>query len=749
MADSVITRKTKIRMIIFGVLIAVAFSAVIIGRLFYLQVYAGSEYQQQAQDQQLRVTTLTPSRGSIYDRNMNVLAQSADVSAIILSPATIASEEEKKLIADTLSDILDISRESILEKAEMTASYYQVIKRRVEEKETEKVRAFLAEHDIRCVSIVKDIKRYYPYGNFLAHVLGFTGTDNQGLAGLEAMYDAYLTGTSGRVLSAKNAWGDDMPYTYEEMYAEEDGYSLILTIDEGVQHFVEKYLEIAIDEYHVEAGAVGLVMDVDTGGILALAIKNDYDPNDPFTIFDEDKAAEIAQIEDEEERAQAYSDAQQAQWRNKAISDTYEPGSVFKSITASSALEEGVVTLEDNFYCGGSLTILDRTIHCDRTTGHGQESFLQGFGNSCNPVFMEVGARLGAENFLKYFEAFGFTEKTNIDLPGEANPVQGVTYHSLSTLRNAVSLAVCSFGQSFKVTPIQMATAVCAVVNGGKLVQPHVVSSIIDSEGSVVRSYNTEVKRQVISQEVSDTMLSMLEFVVTDGGGKNVKLAGYRIGGKSGTSEKLDLVDEYGNSLDERIASFVAVAPADDPKYLVMVLLDQPHPDNGLRYGSTLAAPVCREILADMLPYLGYEPTYSEEEAELIDVTTPYLVDSGLLDAQGKLRELDLEATIKGEGSTIVRQVPEAGMPIPKGGTVILYTEENMVSETGVVPNVIGMTPSQANAALVNAGFNIRVAGSGVSDSSATATKQSVEPSTELEQGTVIEVEFVSKIVVN
>lgn len=749
MAGGVVTKRMKVWMKIWGGILAGVCSIVIIARLFYLQVYASDQYQQLAEDQQLRVTTLTPSRGSIYDRNMTVLAQSADASTIVISPATISDDEEKKLIADGLSEILDVSRDTILEKANMTESYYQVIKRRVEEDDTEKVREFISENDVRGISIVEDTKRYYPYGNFLAHVLGFTGSDNQGLAGLEAMYDSYLTGTSGRVLSAKNAWGDDMPYTYEEMYEQEDGYSLVLTVDAGVQHFVEKYLEIAIEEYHVESGAVGLVMDVDTGGILALAVKNDYDPNDPFTIFDEDTRAEIEEIEDDEERAQAYSDAQQAQWRNKAISDTYEPGSVFKSITAASALEEGVVTLEDAFYCGGSLTILDRTIHCDRTTGHGQESFLQGFGNSCNPVFMEVGARLGAENYLKYFEAFGFTEKTGIDLPGEASPVRGVTYHSLNTLSNAVSLAVSSFGQSFKVTPIQMATAVCAVVNGGKLVQPHVVDSIIDSEGSVVRSYDTEVKRQVISQEVSDTMLSMLEYVVTDGGGKNVKLAGYRIGGKSGTSEKLDLVDEYGNSLDERIASFVAVAPADDPKYLVMVLLDEPHPDNGLRYGSTLAAPVCREILADMLPYLGYEPTYSEEEAELIDVTTPYLIDSGLLDAQSTLRGLDLEAVVKGDGSTIVRQAPEAGMPIPKGGTVILYTEENMVSEMGTVPNVIGMTPSRANATLVNAGFNIRVAGSGSSDGYATATKQSVEAGTELEQGTVIEVEFVSEIVVN
>ena len=746
---SILTKSMKRKMLVVGIFLAVICALVIILRLFYLQVYAGEEYRQQALDQQLRVTTLTPRRGSIYDRNMTVLAKSATVWTIVLSPATIKDDAQKTLIAENLSEILDVPYDTVYEKAGMKASYYQVIKRKAEDEETKEVRQFIADNDLACISVVEDSKRYYPFGNFLAAVLGFTGVDNQGLAGLEAYYDGYLSGKNGRVLSAKNAWGTDMPYTYEELYEPQDGDSLVLTIDEGIQHFVEKYLEVAIDEYHVQNRAIGMVMDVNTGALLAMAVKDDFDPNDPFTIHDEDVQAELDLIENEDEYKKALQEAQQEQWRNKAISDTYEPGSVFKSVTASASLEEGVVTPEDGFYCAGFLHVGDRDIHCDKTTGHGQETFVQGFAHSCNPVFMTIGARLGAENFFKYFEAFGFMKPTGIDLPGEAAPAQGVTYHSLDTLQNEVSLAVSSFGQTFKVTPIQMLTAVSTVVNGGYLVEPHVVGSIIDASGNIVETYGTETKRQVISETTSETMRMLMEAVVTEGGGKNCALTGYRIGGKSGTSEKIDLYDEFGNQLDERIASFVAVAPIDDPQIAVIVILDEPHPDNDFRYGSVLAAPVVREILADTLPYLGIEPEYSEEESEYMDVTVPYLLEYGLLDAQTELRNSGLAYEIKGEGSKVVKQVPEAGMPIPHNGSVLLYTEEDYEVEMGTVPNVIGMTPANANATLINAGFNIRIVGSGTTDTTAKASKQSVEEGVKLEKGTVVEVEFYSEIAIN
>ena len=733
------------KMLVVCLLLTVGFTLAISARLFYLQVYASEEYQQKALDQQLRVTQLTPKRGSIYDRNMTILARSATVWTITLSPANIKSEEQKSLIAENLSRILDVAYDQIIEKANKTASYYQIIKRKVEQTETEEVRQFLADNDIQCVGVVEDSKRYYPYDNFLSCVLGFTGVDNQGLAGLEAYYDSYLSGTPGRQLSAKNAWGTDMPYTYDEFYEPKDGYSLVLTIDEDLQHFLEKQLETAVEEHNVQNRAVGIAMDPKTGAILALAVKGDFDPNDPFTIFDEETAATLEKITDEEEHKKALDEAQQQQWRNKAVSDTYEPGSVFKTITAASALEEGVVTQTDGFYCSGSLVVEDRTIHCDRTTGHGQETFLQGLQNSCNPVFMQVGARLGSANFFKYFEAFGFTERTGIDLPGEAQSI----YHSKKELEGPVELAVSSFGQTFKVTPIQMLTAVCTAINGGNLVQPHVVDHIIDSEGKTVEAYDFSPKRQVISEEISRELALMLETVVSEGGGKNCRLTGYRIGGKSGTSEKLDVYDEEGNQVDERIASFMAFAPANDPQIAVLVLLDQPHPANNLRYGSVLAAPVCREFLADALPYLGIEPEYKEDDEEAVDINVPYLLDYGVLAAQTALRNQGLDYQIKGEGSSVVKQVPEAGMPIPKNGTVVLYTESNMETHYSVVPYVIGMTPSQANAALVNAGFNIRITGSGSSDGNAIASKQSVEEGTQLESGTVIEVEFVSEIVIN
>lgn len=515
------TKIMKIKMLVICLLLTVGSTLAISARLFYLQVYAGEEYQQKALDQQLRVTQLTAKRGSIYDRNMTVLARSATVWTITLSPANISSDEEKELIAQNLSRILDVSYEEIMEKANRTASYYQIIKRKVEQTETEEVRKFLSENDISCVGVVEDSKRYYPYDNFLSSVLGFTGTDNQGLAGLEAYYDSYLSGTPGRQLSAKNAWGTDMPYTYDEFYEPKDGYSLVLTIDENLQHFLEKQLEIAVEEHNVQNRAVGIAMDPKTGEILAMAVKGDFDPNNPFEIFDEETAAALAEITDETEYLEALEEAQQQQWRNKAVSDTYEPGSVFKTITAAAVLEEGVVTEEDTFYCSGALQVEDRLIHCDNTTGHGQETFLQGLQNSCNPVFMQVGARLGSENFFKYFEAFGFTEPTGIDLPGEAQSI----YHSEAELEGPVELAVSSFGQTFKVTPVQMLTAVCTAINGGYLVQPHVVGSIIDSEGKTVETYDFSPKRQVISEEVSNELALMLETVVSEGGGKNCKLS--------------------------------------------------------------------------------------------------------------------------------------------------------------------------------------------------------------------------------
>ncbi|MBE6788951.1 MAG: PASTA domain-containing protein [Ruminococcaceae bacterium] len=706
------------------------------GRLFFLQVAGGDDYREKATAQQLRDSTIAAKRGTIYDCNMNILAQSATVWTAYLSPVYINDDEEANLIADKLSEILDVDRETVYKKTQKN-TYYEYIKRKIEKDKADEIRTFCSENEISAIGLDEDTKRYYPHNNLASTVIGFTGTDNQGLTGIEAYYDSYLKGTDGRVVSAKNAWGTDMPFEYEKRIEAIDGNSLVLTIDQNIQYYVDKHLETAVKEQKVNNRAAAIVMDVKTGEILAMSTKGDFDLNSPFTIYDSTLAEKLDALSGDEKTAEL-AKLQNQQWRNKVISDPYEPGSVFKIITAAAALEEGVVKENEGFVCTGSYRVGDRNIHCWKTSGHGRESFSDGIMNSCNPVFMTVGSRLGGDLFYKYLEAFGLTEKTGIDLPGEATSIT----HSKTTLKNAVNLASSSMGQSFKITPIQIITAVSAAVNGGNLVTPHLVKQILDADGSVIENIGPQIKRQVISEETSKKLSLMLERVVAEGTGKNAYIMGYRIGGKTGTSEKLDKVYLEGEK-EDYIMSFLGFAPADDPQVACIVIIDEPRA--GEVYGSAVAAPVCGSILGDVLPYLGTEPQYTSEELAKVNVTVPNIVGKTAHMGEAALQKYGLHGTIVGAGDRVIKQVPAAGQSVPRGGSVIIYTEENAVQKNVTVPNLIGLTAQEVNTRLTALGLNAKITGGGLDQNGCLSSKQSIAAGEKVPIGTVVEITFLSK----
>lgn len=719
-------------------LIVMAFMTVLgFGTLIYrvasISLIHGEEYQKRAIQQQLRDTEISPERGTIYDRNMKALAQSASVWTIVIAPANIKDEEQKNFICDNLAEILDLDRDFIYERASRN-TYYEIIKRKVEEEEQKAVMEFATKNKISCISRIEDYKRYYPFGNFAANVLGFTGVDNQGLYGIESYYDNHLKGVPGRVVAAKNALGTDMPFTYETMIEAQNGNDLVLTIDEIIQHYLEKYIEIAVKEHNVTNRATGIVMDVNTGEILAMTTKPDFNPNTPFDIFDEVAKARIEALPQEERRDEVLKEQAQ-QWRNKAISDTYEPGSVFKIMTAAMCLEEKVTTPTEMFNDTGSIKVADRRYRCWRAGGHGVESFTDAMKNSCNPIFITVAQRLGIPLFSKYFDSFGLTTKTGIDLPGEAMGI----YHKEDEMK-IVELASTSFGQTFRVTPIQLISAISAVANGGNLLEPYVVKQIRDKDGNIIENRKPTVKRQVISKEVSEQLSTMLEEVVASGTGKNAYVPGYRIAGKTGTSEKIDTFDETGQN-KERIASFSAFAPADNPRIAILVMLDQPHgPNVG---GGTIVGPIIGSFMEDVLPYIGVEQSFTPEELAKMDINTPDAVGKDIDSATNALRNSGLKARVVGSGTEVISQIPEAGKPIPRSGTVVLYTDTESQSRMVKVPKLVGLSPSQVNLQATNSGINIRLQGAALEgDMPVFAYSQSVEPGTQVPLGTVVSVEF-------
>ena len=723
-------------LVLVALLVLVGFGSVI-ANLIKLQIVEYEDYKVRAANQQLKDVVIPANRGVIYDSNMKVLAQSATVWTVAVDPSAI-DEEDREPIAAGLSEILEVDKQTILDKLAKTNSAYQSIKLKVEKPVADAVRQFAIEGNdgdgFDGISLTQDSKRYYPYGNFLATVLGFTGTDNTGLYGLEAYYDDVLGGTPGRQVSAQTAAGGDMGYDYDSFYAPQDGNSLVLTIDEVIQHYAEKELDRAVQDYNAIERGVVIVMDVDTGGILAMATKGDFDPNDPFTIYDETKRAEVEAVVDdpnteEDEHAEAVLAAQYAQWRNKAVSDLYEPGSVFKLVTASAALDSGSSSLSDSFVCTGSINVSGTIMHCANLSGHGAEDFSLALSNSCNPAFIQIGTKMGAETFFSYFNAFGLTKATGIDLPGEAQS----QYYDAEGL-GPVQLASCSFGQSNKITPIQMITAVATIANGGNLVQPHLVSKILDADGNLVEDLEPETKRQVISEETSREILDIMQDTKTVG---RAYVQGYRVGGKSGTSQKLDSDDP-----DARIASFVGVAPCDDPEIAVLVIIDEPQNSvDGQFYGGYLAAPVVGQIMSQALPYLGVEKIYTAEEAAAQEVAVRNVVGQEVANAQVALTRTDgMLVDVRGNGSTVLRQFPSSGT-LPKGSTIILYTEEGLEDSPVVVPNLTGRSVASVEQTLSALGLNLRKEGN-ISSNNVVATAQDIESGSTVTVGSVITVTF-------
>ncbi len=711
------------------------------GRLLYLQTAMAEELQKRAVEQQLSNTALTAKRGSIYDRNGNVLAQSITVWDIVLEPANIKSDEDGMIIAKGLHDILGTDVQEVFEQTKEN-HYYAVVKRKVETDVKDKVMEFRSyirkKYKIsNAIKAIEDYKRYYRNDNFLADVLGFVGADSQGLSGLEYEYDDYLVGQKGRLVVATNAAGEQMPFEYEQKIDAIDGYNLTLTVDEFIQSVMEKYVRETIDEFKVANRGCAMMMDVKKGAILGLACEGSFNPNEPFVIADEQKAKEIDKLP-EKEQNDAIIKAQNLQWRNKAISDTYIPGSVFKMCTASAVLSEGLIKKDTVFECTGSYVPFEGSgpITCWHSDGHGEQSLEEALCNSCNPAFMQMGTMLGREKFYEYYVAFGLSEPTGIDLPGESDDM---FFHNDGVCgMDLTDLAVASFGQNFKITPIQMLSACAAIANEGKLMTPYVVQSISDAGGNVVKTTEPTVRHQAISKEVAEQICGMLERNVLSGGGTNGYIAGYRIAGKTGTSQKK--VDEDGNPTDDYIGSFCGFAPADDPEIALICYFDTPDPDINY-YGSAVAGPCFRNILSEVLPYLGIERIYSQEEIGNLDTTTGAYVGAAADQAEAIVSQDGLKAKIVGSGDMVIAQNPSAYTPIPKDGTVILYTDENDKT-TVTVPDFSNLTLTEVNRIAAEYDLNISIKGSLSSEGSSYAKTQDIAPNTEVEPYTVVTVTF-------
>ncbi len=705
-------------------------------RVAWLQIVDGEKLSSAAREQQTSDNIISPKRGIIYDRNMKVLASNLSVETISITPKNVRSntKQTEEQIAAKLAEILELNKDDVLKKIQKKSNF-EYIKRKVEKDPADAVRAYVNEYRLDGIKFSEDTKRYYPYGNFASQVIGFVGSDNKGLEGIEMVYDEQLKGVPGRIVSANKTAGLELPDNYESYYDAQDGKSVVLTIDETIQHFTEKHLENARLENKLEEGAAAIVMSVKTGEILAMATKPDYDLNQPFAITSavEERYPEIKEelerLEGTEYNAKL-TEVTQFLRRNKAVVDSYEPGSTFKVAVASMALEENAVGLNDHFFCSGSIKVADRTIHCANRNGHGAETFVKGVQNSCNPVFIDVGARVGRETFMEYVKGFGFRDKTGIELPGETDGI----FHAADNFKE-IDLATSSFGQSFNVTPLQMITMVSAVANGGKLMKPHLVKQLVDSDKSIIEEYKPTMVRQIISEETSKTMCKILESVVSEGGGRNAYLAGYRVAGKTGTSEK----QPRGNQ--KYIASFIGFAPADDPEIACLVILDQP-PAGNVYYGGLIAAPVVKNILEESLQYMGIEPEYTQEELEVIDITVPDITGKSRKEAEAMLKEVGVNISIRGQGDIILDQVPKAHSKLAKNSKVVAYTEGEESKKSVTVPNVVGCYGSEANKGIINAGLNVRIKGLSASGGIAVCVEQSPAAGTSVEPGTIVTLDF-------
>lgn len=731
----------------------------LLGRLYQLQIIDHAYYEELAIQQQLREAATSPARGSIYDTNMNPLAVSASVDNIYLSPAEIDMYgEDRELIARGLSEILGLDYDDILEKTGRAGSWYVTVARKVEADTADQVRRFKTEYGLRGVRLETDTKRYYPNSSLACHLIGFVGIDNYGLEGIEAKYDSALAGSAGRTVRATNAFGTDLLFSpFEEYCPGEDGYDLVTTVDSTIQYYIEKHLKQAVEDYDIQNGAGAIAMDVNTGGILAMASIDGYDLNDFLAVSEEAQAMIDAAATPEEAQA-LLSAAQARQWRNKALSDTYEPGSTFKIITLSMALEEGAVSLDDSFYCGGNISVIGRTspIRCWKDGGHGSQTLTQAVQHSCNVAFVNIGLRVGAENFYQYCEAFGFlnltgdpdeslTATTGIDLAGESGSIWW-SQNTFCSPKNLSQLAAASFGQTFTITPLQLITAVSACVNGGRLMQPYVVRQMLNPDGSVAYEREPTLVRQVISEETSAKVRGILEQVVGDqneGTGRNAAVAGYRIGGKTGTSEKVSLEAQTGEK--QYIVSFIGFAPADDPQIAILIFLDTPSNASGIYIsGGQMAAPVVGNMMADILPYLGVKPESTGDEQPGMDVTVPDFTGLTRDNVSSAVSEAGLDFRSIGEGYTVTKQLPAAGVSIAAGSQIILYFDAEPSADRETVPELINMSYAQARDTLSYYGIYIQTASPVTDAGTQKVSTQSVKAGTEVGHGSVIEVTLIS-----
>ena len=729
-ANRIIQTRSFVLMILMGVVMFV----LLFFRLFDLQITRHEELQGKAVNQQTRRTVVTANRGTIYDAGGNILAISSSAETIILSPLEIdnaVNDTEnpvswtKESLAAGLAEILGKDASAIRKRMDNVKSQYEVIQLRADEDTAAKVRSYVDENKIAGVHLVADTKRYYPYGSLAAQVIGFVGDENTGLYGLEAYYEKELEGQSGLVISSKDQAENDMLYTYEQYFAAKNGSDLTLTLDTTIQYYLEKGIESMVDKFSAANGASGIVMDAKTGGILAMASYPNYDLNDFLTVSDQTLQERIERGES------TVADMQLLQWRNKALNDTYEPGSTFKILTLSAALEEGVVDKTTTVNCGGSVNISGYTIHCSNKNGHGLQTLVQSVGNSCNPAFINYGLRIGSEKFYEYMRSFGLMNTTGIDLGGEA-----VGVFAADSSFTQLDLACYAFGQNFTVTPLALIAAQAACVNGGYLHTPYLVERITDSDGNVTYRHDDTPVRQVISEQTSATVRECLEYVVASGTGKNGQVAGYHIGGKTGTADK--------GQTGDVVVSFLCFAPADDPQVIMLITMDTPSRATGTYVsGGNMVAPTASTVMAEILPYLGVEPSYSAEELLGMDTTVPNVIGMSVEEAKTKLKDRALSYKIVGDGETITDQTPAGGAIIPGKSSVILYVGEEKSTDKCVVPHLIGKTPSEANTTATAAGLLIRFSGTtGSESSSVRVLSQSIDEGTEVEAGTVITVQL-------
>ena len=749
-SNQIIRNRTFVVMLLLGI----ATFALLFVKLYSLQIVQHESLQEKAVAQQTRSTVVTASRGTIYDTNGNVLAISATAETVFVSPAEIAENKDTQSsgdIAKGLSRILGVDEDTILKKMEKTSSQYEVVKLRADQTVADQVRRFIngeiddegneipKEKQVRLhgVYLETDSKRYYPYSTLAANVVGFVGTDNTGLYGLEAKYDSVLQGTSGLTVTAKNAAGTDLLYQYEQYYDAQNGDSLVLTVDTNVQYYLEKGIESMVDKFNAKNGATGIVMDVNTGAILGMASYPTFDLNSPSAIYDDTLAASLNGLD---KTSDAYKTALTAarlkQWRNKCINDTYEPGSTFKPVTLATALETGAVNMNTMFYCSGSIRVQGwgKPIYCSKKSGHGSESLIVATGNSCNPAFITMGLKIGTTDYYKYLRSFGLMEITGIDTIGETS---GIFADEKSFNSNVVSLASYAFGQTFTVTPLQLIRAQAATVNGGYLYTPYLVNQVLDSSGNVISQHDSTPVRQVISEETSANVRKCLEYVVSDGTGKNGQVAGYRIGGKTGTADKT------GDKEKNVVVSFMCFAPADNPQVIMLITMDSPSRTTGTYVsGGQMVAPTASSVMSEILPYLGIERD-SESELSGTDATVPNCVGSTLEEAKSKLEAAGFTWKTVGDGAAVTDQTPVGGAIIPGKAAVILYLGQKKPDTLCTVPNVVRLSAAAANQAMTNVGIIMKVTGTTTASSgNVSAISQSVAAGTKVAAGTVVSVQF-------